>query len=113
MTYLMRPSKLEFEQYNNKTLAIKYLCSVRTIQRWRSKLCLKREGWGPNKLNMEKACEIRYLYYQKKMTQVFLAAAYGVSQAAIGRIVNNITYKEEKNVGISGTSSYFVSYLFN
>jgi hypothetical protein len=77
----MYPSMSEFNEFNDKTLAEKYSCSVRTVQRWRSKLRLK-------------------------------AGMYGVSQAAIGRVVNNISYPE-KNVGISGTSPCVVSYFVN
>ncbi|MGL1701441.1 hypothetical protein ACSTH3_00165, partial [Vibrio parahaemolyticus] len=69
----MHPSLEEFNEFNDKTLAAKYSCSVRTVQRWRSKLRLKRPGWGPGKLDMEKARQIRHLYDQKKMTQVALA----------------------------------------
>lgn len=106
----MYPSMSEFNEFNDKTLAEKYSCSVRTVQRWRSKLRLKRPGWGPGKLDMEKAREIRHLYYQNNLTQKDLAGMYGVSQAAIGRVVNNISYPE-KNVGISGTSPCVVSYF--
>jgi DNA invertase Pin-like site-specific DNA recombinase len=105
----MRPSEAEFDEYNDKALSERYLCSVRTIQRWRRKASVKRVGWGPCKLDMEKAREIRHLYDYKKMTQSALAVLYGVSQAAIGRIINNITYVES-NVGFSGSSHCIVEY---
>ncbi len=106
----MHPNEIEFKNLNDKELAEKYSCSTRTIQRWRRKLQNKRFGWGPGKLNMEKAREIRDLYRQKGLTQVVLAKMYHVSQAAIGRVVNNVSYPE-KNVGLSGTSPCVVNYL--
>lgn len=107
----MYPDAEEFNEFSNELLAKRYLCSVRTIQRWRSKLKLNKcPGWGPGKLNLEKAREIRHLYENNSLTQSAIAKIYGVSQAAIGRIINNISYPE-KNVGISGTSSCIVNYL--
>lgn len=105
----MQPTQEEFENWTDKMIADKYDCSVRTVQRWRSRLRIKRDGWGPGKLDYEKAREIRHIYNQRKMTQEALARLYGVSQAAIGRVVNNISYPE-KAVGLSGESLCVVDY---
>ena len=92
----MVPSKQELQSHTDKELALRYRCSVRTVQRWRKKLNIKRPGWGPRKLNMDKAREIRRRYWDDNLTQQELAELYQVSQAAIGRVVNNITYPEKK-----------------
>jgi len=59
---------------------------------------------------MDKAREIRQLYFTENFTQQQLADRYGVSQAAIGRVVNNITYREERTLGIGGESPCSVEY---
>ena len=65
----------------------------------------------PNKLNLEKAQEIRQKYFQDNLTQQELAVIYHVTQAAIGRVVNNITYKENK-FAFGGESDFIVNYNY-
>lgn len=105
----MYPTKEEFENWSDRMIAAKYACSVRTVQRWRKKLSLKRPGWGPGKLR-GKAREIRLLYNEDKHTQEQLARMFGVSQAAIGRIVNNLSYPERSLGGLSGECPVVVEY---
>jgi hypothetical protein len=105
----MLPSCEELETLSDREIGSKYGCSTRTVQRWRKKLGVKRPGWGPGKLDMEKACEIRRLYFEEGKTQQELADMFGVSQAAIGRVVNNITYKE-RTLGLGGESPCSVNY---
>jgi hypothetical protein len=102
-------TKKELQEYTDKELAVRYQCSVRTVQRWRKKMNVNRPGWGPRKLNMEVAREIRRRYFGENLTQQQLAKMYRVSQAAIGRVVNNITYPEKK-FGFGGESPCMVQY---
>ncbi len=90
-----------------------YCCSIKTIQRWRKRLgvSLKNEGWGPGKLDMQKAKTIRRMYNEGTYTQQELGQLFGVSQALIGRIVNNLVYKEKANIGFGGESVYKVEYF--
>lgn len=63
-----------------------------------------RPGWGPGKLDMEKAREIRRLYWAEEYTQYQLAALFGVSQSMIGRIVNNKAFREDPVGTLSGSA---------
>lgn len=68
--------------------------SERTIRRWLKKLDIyePREGYGPGKVDIERAAEIRRLY-EEGHTQAELGKMYGITQAMIGRIVNNLAYR--------------------
>lgn len=99
----MMASKEELFCMSDRQIAALYKCSIRTVQRWRKRLKVKRPGWGPGKLDMEKARKIRSHYFNEGMTQQEIAAIFGVSQAAIGRVVNNITYPE-RGFGFAGES---------
>lgn len=67
-----------------------------TFRTWRpEKEHIKRKGWGGYKLNMTKAQTIRQAFNQGKEIKD-LAKKYNVTFSAISRIINNITYKENK-----------------
>ncbi len=100
----MMASKEELFSMTDRQVAALYTCSIRTVQRWRKRLNVKRPGWGPGKLDMEKARRIRSHYFVEGLTQQEIADLYGVSQAAIGRVVNNVTYAE-KVFGLVGEST--------
>jgi hypothetical protein len=51
-------------------------------------------NFGARKLNLKKAREIRHIFQNTNCTQKYLAKKFDVTQTAIGRILNNIVYKE-------------------
>lgn len=61
-----------------------------------SKTPIARPGWGTDKLNMEKAIEIRKLYDTDQYRMKDLAKMFGVCQTSIARIINNQIYKQEE-----------------
>jgi len=94
----MKPSREELEKYQNNLAggAGAFGVSERTIRRWLDAEGLYRptEGYGPNKLTEKQVEEIRRLHIQKKYTQAQLGKRFGVTQATIGRILNNIYHKK-------------------
>lgn len=76
-----------------------------------SKVKETHEGWG-RKLNIEIAREIRELHKEQGLTQQKIADIYKVSQGTIGRIINNVTYREEY-FGLKGEGTIKVSYNYN
>jgi transposase len=91
----MIPKLDELKPYTNdpKMAAKKFEVSERTIKRWLTFYKLyEPKNSQPNKLNKAKANIIRDLDIQG-YTQKELAKMFNVSQANIGRIINNIYYK--------------------
>lgn len=96
----MIPTKDDLKPYlNNRKLACeKYNVSEKTIINWlkRYDLYEPRENYGCNKLNLDKAIEIRKLH-KSGVKMKDLASQYKVTFATISRIVHNLIYKEFKN----------------
>lgn len=90
----MKPTKEELNKYSIDIAAKKYCVSTRTIRRWLEgyKIYHPRKGYGPGKLDMKKAAEIRRLY-RSEFTQTQLADMFGVTQAMICKIINNTAYR--------------------
>jgi hypothetical protein len=72
-----------------------------------SKVVETKKGYGASKLSMEKAVKIRSLYATGEYSQQKIGDMFGVSQAAIGRVVNNVTYKQA-DVTFGGSATYHV-----
>jgi len=92
----MKPTKNELLPYiaDLGSAAKRFNKSERTVRRWLKEyeLWVPRENYGPGKLK-EHAKAIRALDATGKYTQMNLAEMFGVTQAAIGRVLNNIYYK--------------------
>ena len=94
----MIPDKQSLIPYieNRREAAEKFKVTEKTITNWlkRYDLYKPKQNFGCNKLNFEKAVEIRQLY--KEGTSIkFLASKYKVTFATISRIINNLIYKEK------------------
>lgn len=81
---------------NRKEAANVFHVSEKTITLWLEKYDLyhPRHNYGCNKLDLDKAREIRDLYKQGKSLKE-LAGLYKVTIASISRIIHNITYHED------------------
>ena len=67
-----------------------------TFRDWRPKKeHIKRKGWGGYKLNRQKAQDIREMFENGEKIKN-IAKNYNVTFSAISRIINNITYKENR-----------------
>lgn len=97
----MKPTKEELLPYvdKRKDAAKLYGVSEKTVVRWmqQHQIYKPRPNFGHSKLNMEKAQAIR-LAYKGGETVKNLAAQYAVTVSTIGRIVNNVVYKESTDV---------------
>lgn len=104
----MIPPKDKLLPYHgDKNLIAKdFQVTVRTVYRWLKfhELDNPKKNFGPYKLDECKAREIRNLH-TKGVSAKDLAENYGVTVAAIGRILNNVTYREIKE-----TAEVFVVY---
>lgn len=98
----LKPNREELADYaeNIKAGAVKFKVCERTIRRWLKSegLYKPKKGYGPGKLDKEKVLKIRQLI--KTYTQVEIAKMFGVSQATVGRVVNNISHST--NIKIKG-----------
>jgi transposase len=93
----MIPEKKELLPYvkKRKEAAEHFNVTERTIVNWMKKYNIykPKKNYGCNKLNLEKAKEIRSLYKNGKKIKE-LSKKYKVTIATISRIINNIVYKE-------------------
>ena len=92
----MKPPKKDLLPFaaNLKEAAKRFNKSERTVRRWLEEyeLYCPRKNFRPGKLR-EHTKEIRALDATGKYTQMELADMFDVTQAAIGRVLNNIYYK--------------------
>jgi DNA-binding XRE family transcriptional regulator len=98
----MHPKKEELILYQNNILGVSehFNVSKRTARRWLKRHnLLESKNCVPNKL---KDCYLEIRRLEDKYTQKQLAEMYDVTQAAIGKIVNNISYKT--NLQIKGSA---------
>lgn len=97
------PTKEDLVRYGKdyKSAATFYRVSERTIRRWmvNMEIYKPKDGYKPGKLNQSIARQIRVLYDTDKYTQTALAEKFKVTQAIIGRIINNLIYKTELKLG--------------
>lgn len=97
----MKPTREELLPYidNRKDAAKLYGVSEKTIIRWMQhhKIYKPRPNFGHSKLNMDKAQEIRREHKQGKSVKE-LASQYDVTVSTIGRVLNNVIYKESTDV---------------
>lgn len=86
---------------NIEEAAIEFGKSARTIRRWLQKFDLynPQEKYRPGKITKEKAAEIRQLERYANLTQTEIAKKYEISQAMVGRIINNLAYKSDFKFG--------------
>jgi transposase len=96
----MMPEKEELIKFlnNTKEAAEKYQVTERTIINWMKKYKIynPKLNYGCNKLNFDKAEQIRLLYQSNKLKTKDLAKKFGVTITTISRIINNKIYKEKK-----------------
>lgn len=106
----MVPKKDDLIPYikDRKSAAKKFNVTEKTIVNWMKKYDLyqPKKNYGCNKLNYEKAKEIRNLYNKGESIK-FLSSKYKVTFATISRIVNNLIYIENK---INDTATINVVY---
>lgn len=104
----MIPAKEELVPFNGdkKSIAKAFKVTDRTVYRWLKHhgLDCPKKNFGPYKLDDSKAKEIRRLH-ASGISAKLLAKKYGVTIAAIGRVLNNITYRE-----IRETAEVYVIY---
>ena len=102
---MKRPNKSELIDYMHdiKGAALRWGVNERTIRRWLAleDLYNPRDGYGPGKLDKEKAAQIRRLS-STGYTQSQLGTIFNVSQAMVGRVVNNIAHPV--NMRLKGTA---------
>jgi len=93
----MRPLKSKLEPYvDDREAAVeKFGVSERTICRWMKYYGIldRKNNMGCNKLNLEKAREIRKKY-SEGISMNDLAEEYEVTFSTISRVVHNVNYKE-------------------
>lgn len=105
----MKPPKEDLVPYihDRKSAAKLYGVTEKTIIRWLKSYDIYEHGhYGRGKIGKEKAVEIRKKH-QKGATIKNLAEEYGVSFAAVSRVVHKITYKD------AGPDSAKVSVVYN
>lgn len=89
----MKPAKYEILNLSRVEIAEKFSVSDKTVVRWLKHYSLfDRKS---RKLNQAVAGEIREKY-KSSTSMKKLASEYGVTFAAISRIINNVTYKTHK-----------------
>ena len=95
-----KPNKEELACFSCdiKSAAEKWEVSERTIRRWlqAENLYKPRKGFGPGKLKNKEIEEIRRL--KSSYTQAQLGKMFNVSQAMVGRIVNNISHPVDMKI---------------
>lgn len=100
----MKPNKEELMQFDNyEDAAYYYKVSQRTIRRWLDSYGLyePKKGFGPGKISDGDVHKIRCLYDQGN-TQAEIGKIFGISQAMVGRIVNDLSHK--KGIKMSGSA---------
>jgi len=97
----MRPSKEELYNYQTdiKGAATYFQVTEQTIRRWLKyyKIYFPKQNYGPKKISKSIIQEIRKLHHT--YTQKKLGEKFGLTQAMIGRIINNISHKTDIHFG--------------
>ncbi len=97
----MIPSKDEIEPFKDdrKSAATKFDVSEKTIVNWLKRYGLyePKANFGCNKLNMEKAIEIRRLH-ANGVPMKDLATKYDVTFSTISRIIHNLIYHHTTDI---------------
>lgn len=110
---LIKPDKSSLkrlcETLTNQEVAQQLGCNVTTINRWKREYKLINVKCKKGKLSRATAKRIRQLYDTDNYTQARLAEMFGVTQAMIGRIINNKAYVE-RYLGFQGGADVQVSY---
>lgn len=95
----MIPDKDDLFPYVNdrKAAAKKFNVTEKTITNWMKKyeIYKPKQNYGCNKLNFEKALEIRKNHKQGESIKS-LSSKYNVTFATISRIINNLIYVEKE-----------------
>lgn len=107
------PSREELEglinQFPLEKVAEIYNISERTVSRWIKRYDLPKRSY---KLDLYKATKIRRLYFVDGLSLQEIAKLYNVTHTTIGRIVNDIIYKDENLMSIKGNGVIRVSYRY-
>jgi len=100
----MRPSKEELEPYGQdiKAAAKAFNVTEQTVRRWLKHYGLyhPRRNFGPKHIPKKLVNEIRMLAETDKYTQKELGERFGLSQAMIGRIINNDAHHHDLHFGV-------------
>jgi hypothetical protein len=99
----MRPNKTELQPYENdiKGAAKAYNVTEQTVRRWLKHYHLyhPRNNFGPKHVHKSIVNEIKKLARTDKYTQKELGIKFGLSQAMIGRIINEIAHHKDLRLG--------------
>jgi|GEM_PF-3902121 transposase len=105
-----KPHREELDKYADdiKGAALKWGVSERTIRRWLQSYgsYRPRKGYGPGKLDKFEVVKIRDLI--KTHTQTEIAGMFGVSQATVGRVVNNISHSTDMRLKGKADVKFFI-----
>jgi transposase len=112
----MIPEKKELISFINdrKTAAAKFNVTEKTIINWMKKYDIykPKKNYGCNKLNFEKAMEIRTLH-KKGDSIKQLSSKYNVTFATISRIINNLIYIEKESKDTAQVTAIYNLENFN
>ena len=96
----MKPSKEELIKYQGiKNAAEHFQVTEQTVRRWLKHYGIyhPKKNYGPKKITKSIIQEIRKLHHD--YTQKKLGEKFGLTQAMIGRITNNISHKTDIHFG--------------
>ena len=97
----MRPTKKEILVYQHdiKSIAQEYNVTEQTVRRWLIfyEIYQPRKGYGSKNIPHNTVVEIRKL--ADRYTQKELGLRFGLSQAMIGRIINNVSHRIDIRFG--------------
>lgn len=96
----------------------KFLETVKPCMIWKcfdykvdlSEMPQTKKGWGANKLGLEKALQIRKIYYTSNYSQASLAKMFGISCRMVWLIVNNKAHVVYPDMGFGGSADVKVTF---
>ena len=101
----MKPTKPELQpyEYDIKGAVQTFNVTEQTIRRWLKHYHLyhPRTNYGPKHVHKSTINEIRKIAKTDKYTQKELGQKYGLSQAMIGRIINEIAHHTDLCLGVN------------
>jgi response regulator of citrate/malate metabolism len=99
----MRPTKPELQPYEHdiKGAAKTFNITEQTVRRWLKyyNIYHPRNNYGPKHIHKNIISEIRKIARTDKYTQKELGSKFGLSQAMIGRIINEISHHTDLHLG--------------
>jgi hypothetical protein len=97
----MRPPKEELIKFDIKKSAEHFQVTEQTVRRWLKHYGIyhPKQNYGPKKITKNIVQEIRKLYGLDNYTQKKLGDKFGLTQAMIGRIINNTSHRIDIHFG--------------